>query len=313
MIVDCPNCQTKFNLPDEKVGPEGARVRCSVCKHVFTTEPAAKDDFPGFGDSGVESVWPVTDEEPGEAIKTEEPAAEEDRLAPKGGEEVFSSKDFESIDFGKEPRSDLSPGLGRKKLVLLGGLVLVLILGLATSAAYFIGFWPFAKAPATSAMESAQQTVPEAAKPAPPPDRTVEMVFDKVQPYYVPNEKLGNIFILQGKVVNGSNVTVGRVKFEACLFDASENIIVCRQFLGGPTASNFELSTLSQADIDARLSSVQEILLNNGTVKPGEDVPFMTAFINPPENLKSFAIKVIEVFEVAAPPAQSPASAPAKP
>lgn len=34
MIVTCPNCSTKFNLPDELASP-GANLRCSVCKYVF--------------------------------------------------------------------------------------------------------------------------------------------------------------------------------------------------------------------------------------------------------------------------------------
>ncbi len=34
MIVTCPNCTTRFNLPDEAAVP-GAQLRCSVCKHVF--------------------------------------------------------------------------------------------------------------------------------------------------------------------------------------------------------------------------------------------------------------------------------------
>lgn len=34
MIVTCPNCGTKFNLPETQATP-GAKLRCSVCKHVF--------------------------------------------------------------------------------------------------------------------------------------------------------------------------------------------------------------------------------------------------------------------------------------
>lgn len=34
MIVTCPNCSTKFNLPEANAIP-GAKLRCSVCKHVF--------------------------------------------------------------------------------------------------------------------------------------------------------------------------------------------------------------------------------------------------------------------------------------
>ena len=48
MIVVCPNCWTRFNLPDAQA-KAGARLRCSVCKHVFvlseTSEPEL--NFPG--------------------------------------------------------------------------------------------------------------------------------------------------------------------------------------------------------------------------------------------------------------------------
>jgi len=35
MIVVCPRCQAKFRVADEKVGPRGAKVRCSRCQNVF--------------------------------------------------------------------------------------------------------------------------------------------------------------------------------------------------------------------------------------------------------------------------------------
>jgi len=35
MIVECPNCHTKFKLADEKIGEKGIKVRCSKCKYVF--------------------------------------------------------------------------------------------------------------------------------------------------------------------------------------------------------------------------------------------------------------------------------------
>ena len=34
MIITCPKCKTKFNLPEAGVS-EGVKLRCSVCKHVF--------------------------------------------------------------------------------------------------------------------------------------------------------------------------------------------------------------------------------------------------------------------------------------
>ncbi len=39
MIVQCPNCQAKFRLPDDKIGSGGAKVRCGKCRHVFPVSP----------------------------------------------------------------------------------------------------------------------------------------------------------------------------------------------------------------------------------------------------------------------------------
>lgn len=38
MIVTCPNCSTKYNLPDSKIPAGGAKVKCSKCAHVFKAE-----------------------------------------------------------------------------------------------------------------------------------------------------------------------------------------------------------------------------------------------------------------------------------
>ena len=40
MIVTCEECSTRFNLDDAVVRDEGSKVRCSVCKYVFTVFPA---------------------------------------------------------------------------------------------------------------------------------------------------------------------------------------------------------------------------------------------------------------------------------
>jgi len=36
MLVQCPECTTKFNLDESKIGHDGSKVRCSRCKNVFT-------------------------------------------------------------------------------------------------------------------------------------------------------------------------------------------------------------------------------------------------------------------------------------
>ncbi len=38
MIAACPQCQTRFRLAREKIGPQGARIRCSSCQTVFRAQ-----------------------------------------------------------------------------------------------------------------------------------------------------------------------------------------------------------------------------------------------------------------------------------
>ncbi len=41
MIVVCTACSAKFRVPDEKIGPKGAKLRCSKCQHVFVVKREA--------------------------------------------------------------------------------------------------------------------------------------------------------------------------------------------------------------------------------------------------------------------------------
>jgi predicted Zn finger-like uncharacterized protein len=57
MIVTCPQCQTRFRIPDERVTAKGVKVRCTRCRHTFRVsrpaepvEPAA-DPFAQFSPS----------------------------------------------------------------------------------------------------------------------------------------------------------------------------------------------------------------------------------------------------------------------
>ena len=43
MIITCEKCSTQFVLDDALIKPEGSKVRCSKCRHVFTAFPA---DYP---------------------------------------------------------------------------------------------------------------------------------------------------------------------------------------------------------------------------------------------------------------------------
>ena len=51
MIITCGECNTSFNLDESFIKPSGSKVRCSVCKNIFTANPLLPPD-----DADVEEV-----------------------------------------------------------------------------------------------------------------------------------------------------------------------------------------------------------------------------------------------------------------
>ncbi len=46
MQISCPSCKTRISVPDEKIKPEGTKVKCGKCSKVFTVKRKAGDTAP---------------------------------------------------------------------------------------------------------------------------------------------------------------------------------------------------------------------------------------------------------------------------
>ena len=44
MIVTCPSCDAQYLLPDEAVGANGRRVKCTTCSYVWVQRPEEEED-----------------------------------------------------------------------------------------------------------------------------------------------------------------------------------------------------------------------------------------------------------------------------
>ncbi len=47
MIIECEQCRSKFNFDESLLKRDGSRVRCSVCKTIFTAYPPEPQSVPG--------------------------------------------------------------------------------------------------------------------------------------------------------------------------------------------------------------------------------------------------------------------------
>ena len=133
-----------------------------------------------------------------------------------------------------------------------------------------------------------------AAQEAGPVELVKNIALRGVRQYNISNEKLGNISVVEGKVVNGFNQPRELIRIEASLYDSAGNALVSKQQLAGTSLSLFQLQVLGEQDIEQALANKIDIMATNTNVLPGGEVPFMVVFYSPPDNAAEFGVKVID-------------------
>ncbi len=239
MIIICPNCSTRFSLPDEQARP-GVRLRCSVCKHVFPLPkgPAAQarplDDGP-LGGAGLGAhVQP------------------EDRLTI----------------------PEKKPSHWLRNILLF--LLLCVLLGGA-------GFWYLKGGSDLLGMLGIQRT-----------GFLKEIALADTRHFPVSNEKIGQLTVIEGQLVNKAREPIERIQVEASLLDRDKRVLVSKRQMAGNTVSLFQLQVGSEAELDQALNNNLGLLSNNTNVAPGGKVPFMVIFSNPPREATEYSVKVVD-------------------
>ncbi len=113
MIVICTKCQAKFRVADEKIGPRGAKVRCSRCQTIFLVQHEAgtarvADATPTPQPAAAPAPGAAVDLEPRPAQPPDDPFAPA-RHDPYGGKDPFASPEESRSTL---PVTDLSDLLG---------------------------------------------------------------------------------------------------------------------------------------------------------------------------------------------------------
>lgn len=327
MNVTCPQCNTIYRLPDEKVRP-GAKLRCSVCRHIFTlpleerTEPPAtgglslggeEKEKTSRGNGGLE----LSADRPAKRPATPEREDEEGLSlgggrgrASRGGGLELAVDDARESRRQKErlPERRTSQGLRldgsgsaesfggldmpRKKRSILPRLTSFLVcLALAAGCG-----WLWEK---THYLDGLKGLVApyfglETADPSDPVSMVSELELRDVRQYQVKNEKVGNLVIIEGKVRNNFPVPRELIRLEAELYDASGNKLVSQQQLAGNSMSSFQLELLDKDELDKVLNNKLDIVEANTNVLPGNEVPFTVIFVNPPAEASDYKVRIAE-------------------
>lgn len=89
MIITCNACNTSFNLDDRMLKPTGSKVRCSVCKHMFTAFP-------------LQPTLDTADEK----VMSEPESTRETEAVDEGGATLIASLDDSDLDLDLGPEND---------------------------------------------------------------------------------------------------------------------------------------------------------------------------------------------------------------
>lgn len=182
------------------------------------------------------------------------------------------------------PLSMPRPVRSRKKLLFAVLGACLLLAGAAGGAV-----WWFSGAP------------PEGPPDAPPLAQKVEKLsMRNVRQYYVTNEKVGPISVIEGRIVNGFSTPKELIEVEAALYGQDKNPLVSKKLYAGTSLSLFQLQVLGEKELESFIQNKLEVLSNNTNIQPGGEVPFMVLFYNPPSTVTEFGVKIVDVRDTEA-------------
>lgn len=247
--VSCPNCGATYQLDEAKVGPNGRKLKCAKCAHVWVAMKESASPEPAA--TSEEVVQPVQEEVKDTAVPVvEAPSVEEHAPAAVGDMPVLKEEEtFHPVEdiAGVARQGGWRWFLGGKKWIVLGTLV--------AAAGLSAGLWVLmspAPKDADVDMDAPVVTTPEVMKrevvKAP-----AGVVIEDVSSGFSTGERDELVFSVKGVLDNTGKDKVTLPELQVELVNAE----------GG-------------------VADVWPVKLDKGTLAAGEKVPWEVHFSHPP-------------------------------
>ena len=309
MNVTCPQCKTVYRLPDDKA-KAGAKLRCSVCRHVFALpadEPV--EEALSLGDeqekpelsnglemNGLESTGTPASLSEGLSLDAEKPAGGLDidtdiDSAPSEAEE--ESEEQEEVVIA-ENSLDMPEQKPSRFEGMFGLLLCLAIIGGGIWAWQNTNYLDGIKAlfEQKDAVQVTQVSANEESSPASSTIAKLELL--DVTQYQVKNEKIGRLVVIEGKVRNNFSDARELISLEAELHDKDGKVLATRRQIAGISLSPFQLEVLDKTELENTLNRKLDIITSNINVMPGAEVPFTVVFSDIPAGASDYKVRIVD-------------------
>ena len=292
MIIKCEKCDSRFNIDERILKSGGSKVRCSVCKSVFTAFPphegrlieeTDEDDF-ALVDTAELDRFPVK--------KSARPGSE-DEAADESFDKLFEDALEEDIQDIEPPRHEDKQGLTeradeeeskRKKgrsHVLLITLVIILVLIVSALIVYFL----------------APDILPNSLRPVNKEEiidtGTRRLGFKDVSGSFLMNNMAGQLYIIKGDVINNYPKSRSFILLKGNILDVKGKSVKQKFAYAGNTFTEDQLRKVSMEEIDKGLKNQAGTGDINVNIEPGDSVPFIIVFDGLPNNLGEFEVEAV--------------------
>lgn len=280
MLITCPNCKSVFKLPDTQ--NINQKLRCSICKDVFVIRDVHYE-YEEKQNEETEQQEKIEDIPPTVNIEKEEQQEETPRS--------FSTS-----------RIDLDTPFANEKSVkpksFLARIILIIIFASICFISVLWSFTPYLdpikeKFFAGDAKEVQEKIDSENKRIEELSNKVKLLQIQGLRQYTIPNDKVGSLTIIEGKVINGFDDPRGFIQVECSLFAESGEMLITKKQIAGTSLSLFQLQVLNEEELEQNLNNNLDIMQKNTNINPGASTPFMCVFYNPPENAASFNIKIV--------------------
>lgn len=285
MIIECEKCASKFSLDETLLKSEGSKVKCSMCKHVFTAYPGQQmsDEEPIADkalDEDLEETLPLDSADAdfdlaferaiGEA-ETEEAVSEE--IASEDSRDAFT----EEPEVGPDDDETVAPKKRKRpsKIQILV-LSIALLIGVGGAIIYL------------SLRDSSEKQ-----ESSDPGVKRLSFRSGSVTGTHVESNTAGQLFVIKGMVKNNYPKPRSYILLKGSIQDDKGRIVKTAMVYAGNVFSEKEIREMPLADLEKGQENRSGDEETNVNIPSEGTIPFMIIFEKLPENITHFTVEAV--------------------